>query len=137
VDAINSHHRPIAHLFCTQIGLRIFFIEPDPVGVLLDLLDRGIIALPVHDAVIVRRSEGRLPSLSCARSSRARRAWGEVEEEKAWRESCSALREIPLGLSWRVLLGLLLHGPTTRGWGSSSTCTAGWKLFRGISTHSP
>jgi hypothetical protein len=51
-------HRPIAHLFCTNIGFRDMFIESEIlVDVLLQLLDRGITALPVHDAVIVARSK--------------------------------------------------------------------------------
>jgi hypothetical protein len=42
------------HLFCTGIGFKLMFIESEClIDVLLALIDRSIVALPVHDAVIV------------------------------------------------------------------------------------
>lgn len=57
VDAIVRLHAPIAPLFFTGIGHRLQFIESEVlVAVLLGLKDKEIVALPVHDAVIVAES---------------------------------------------------------------------------------
>lgn len=54
---IAAHHRPIAHLFGTGFGMIGFFIESQIiVRSLLELMEMGITALPVHDCVLVPRS---------------------------------------------------------------------------------
>ena len=53
-DAIEKEHFRIAHMFYTGIGHYLQFLESQIlVEVLLKLIDNGIIALPVHDAVFV------------------------------------------------------------------------------------
>ena len=53
-DAIENEHSRIAHMFYTGIGHYLQFMESQIlVEVLLKLIDNGIIALPVHDAVFV------------------------------------------------------------------------------------
>ena len=53
-DDIEKEHFRIAHLFYTGIGHYLQFMESQIlVEVLLKLIDNGIIALPVHDAVFV------------------------------------------------------------------------------------
>ena len=53
-DAIENEHSGIAHMFYTGIGHYLQFMESQIlVEVLLKLIDNGIIALPVHDAVFV------------------------------------------------------------------------------------
>lgn len=57
VEKIRERHPKISHLFCTGVGHKLQFIESEIlVDVLLGLKDKGIVALPVHDAVIVRAS---------------------------------------------------------------------------------
>jgi hypothetical protein len=54
---IANAHSPIAHLFGTGFGMKGLFIESQViVKSLLDLIDVGITALPVHDCVIVPQS---------------------------------------------------------------------------------
>ena len=53
-DAIEKEHFRIAHMFYTGIGHYLQFMESQIlVEALLKLIDNGIIALPVHDAVFV------------------------------------------------------------------------------------
>ena len=53
-DAIENAHSRIAHLFYTGIGHYLQFLESQIlVEVLLKLIDKGITALPIHDAVLV------------------------------------------------------------------------------------
>ena len=53
-DAIEKDHSGIAHMFYTGIGHYLQFMESQIlVEVLLKLIDNGITALPVHDAVFV------------------------------------------------------------------------------------
>lgn len=55
---IRQAHPDIAHLFFTGVGFKAQFIESEIiVDVLLELKALGIVALPVHDAVVVPRSE--------------------------------------------------------------------------------
>lgn len=55
--AILLYHAPIAKLLLSEPGLRIMRKESDVlVDALLDLVERGITALPVHDALIVPAS---------------------------------------------------------------------------------
>ncbi|WP_158881343.1 hypothetical protein [Rhodanobacter sp. L36] len=57
VRIIQARHAPIAHLFGTGFGMTGFFIESQViVKSLLELMDMGIVALPVHDCVVVPRS---------------------------------------------------------------------------------
>lgn len=57
VAAIHSAHRPIAHLFGTGIGHKLAFREST---ILIEVLTRlrfmNIVALPLHDAVLVAQS---------------------------------------------------------------------------------
>jgi hypothetical protein len=73
VDAIAAHHPNIADYLGTGIGYRLMFLESEVmVEVLLRLLDRGITALPIHDAVMVpwsRREEARLVMASTYRDT--------------------------------------------------------------------
>jgi len=53
-DAIENEHSGIGHMFYTGIGHYLQFLESQIlVEVLLKLIDNGITALPVHDAVFV------------------------------------------------------------------------------------
>ncbi len=58
VQAIATKHSAIAHMFGTGIGYQLMFVES---VLLLDALEdlkaRGIVALPLHDSVLVGRSE--------------------------------------------------------------------------------
>lgn len=55
-QAIASKHHAIQHLFGTGIGLKTLFIESQVlVAVLLRLIDLNIVALPIHDAIIVAK----------------------------------------------------------------------------------
>lgn len=54
MDTIKTFHSPIADLFFLNKGMEVFFIESQIlVAVLLKLCDLNIIALPIHDAIIV------------------------------------------------------------------------------------
>jgi hypothetical protein len=58
IGTVNYHietaHKPIRDLLYKGIGMRLFYDESQIlIEVLMQLLDRGVIALPVHDAVIV------------------------------------------------------------------------------------
>ena len=56
VKAIRQRHAPVADYLPSLIGHRVQKIESDAmVGILLSLTDKGIVALPVHDGVIVRQ----------------------------------------------------------------------------------
>lgn len=55
--AARTRHAPIKHLFGTGLGIRLMFTESRIlVKTLLDLLDLGIIALPIHDGIMVPAS---------------------------------------------------------------------------------
>ncbi|MCF1708726.1 hypothetical protein L0V05_07855 [Tabrizicola sp. J26] len=57
VDALQREHPAIAHCFHTGIGHHLQFLESE---LLVELLTRcndiGLVALPIHDAIIVKRS---------------------------------------------------------------------------------
>lgn len=58
MDKIEEVHKPISHFFGTGVGLKIMFIESQIlVKALLDCIDNKIVALPVHDALIVSESD--------------------------------------------------------------------------------
>jgi hypothetical protein len=57
LEAICQAHAPIADHFFTGIGMNLMFRESEIlIDVLLEGLERGIIALPIHDAVLVPKS---------------------------------------------------------------------------------
>jgi hypothetical protein len=57
-ERIRAYHHPIAHLFGTGLAPRIQHIESTVlVRVLLQLRELGVVGLPIHDCVIVRRED--------------------------------------------------------------------------------
>lgn len=53
-QSILSFHAPVAHLLYSGIGLKVMFRESEiTVAILTRLMKMGIVALPIHDAVIV------------------------------------------------------------------------------------
>ena len=53
-NEILDYHNPIKHLFGIGIGLKIMFIESQIImSALLECKKQGIVALPVHDALII------------------------------------------------------------------------------------
>jgi hypothetical protein len=57
VAAIKERHAPIAHLFGIDLGMSLMFRDSEILLAVLELLiERKIVALPLHDAVIVQRS---------------------------------------------------------------------------------
>jgi hypothetical protein len=58
VAAIVEFHRPISHYFFTHVGLELMFRESQIlVDILLQLREMDVIALPIHDAVVVAQSK--------------------------------------------------------------------------------
>lgn len=58
IEAIRTAHHPVKHLFGTRIGHRLQNMESNIlVSILLELQGLNIPALPVHDCVIVPRSQ--------------------------------------------------------------------------------
>lgn len=59
--ALRQRHAPIKHLFGTGIGLGLTFTESRIlVHTLLDLMEQGVPALPVHDGIMVQSSKKEL-----------------------------------------------------------------------------
>lgn len=57
-EAICRHHAPLVPLFGTAQALRFQYLESQVmVSALLSLRDKGVVGLPVHDALLVRRSD--------------------------------------------------------------------------------
>lgn len=57
IRRISAFHAPVAHHFGTEIGHHLQFIESEVMmGVLLGLIDEGIVTLPIHDAVLAPSS---------------------------------------------------------------------------------
>jgi len=58
VSAIVDFHKPVSHYFFTRVGLELMFRESQIlVDILLQLQEMNIVALPIHDAVVVAQSE--------------------------------------------------------------------------------
>lgn len=56
-EAIAAHHPALVPLFGTGAGHHLQFLESQlMVNVLLELAERGIVGLPIHDGVIVQGS---------------------------------------------------------------------------------
>jgi hypothetical protein len=71
--AIKEKHAPIAHLFEQGHGLRFMRTESDLiVSVTLALIRRGVVALPIHDAVAVRGSDAETAKAAMERESKRR-----------------------------------------------------------------
>jgi hypothetical protein len=55
---IKERHAPIAHLLFTGIGFQVMYRESEIlIDALLALIDRGVVALPIHDALAVPASK--------------------------------------------------------------------------------
>ena len=58
IEALKAMHRPIAHAFHSDAGARLMTIDSDIAScVMTDLLNKGIVALPVHDSFLVPASQ--------------------------------------------------------------------------------
>lgn len=58
IDAIKEMHRPIADAFHSDAGARLMTIDSDIAScVMSDMLDKGVVALPVHDSFLVPASK--------------------------------------------------------------------------------
>jgi len=58
IEDIHSFHQPIAHLFGGQHGMKFMFMESEIlIDVLLELNNQGIVALPIHDGLLVKPSQ--------------------------------------------------------------------------------
>lgn len=56
-NILRQHYAPIAHHFGTRFGMGLMYLESTVIlRVLLTLLDAGIVALPIHDAIVVQQS---------------------------------------------------------------------------------
>jgi hypothetical protein len=54
---IKEFHKPIAHMFGGQYGMKFMFLESEVlIDVLLELNSKGIVALPIHDCILVKES---------------------------------------------------------------------------------
>lgn len=82
-ESILNHHQPISDLFGKGIGMQLMFIESQIlISALLECQSRGIVALPVHDALIVpfsRKAEVR--GIMLDSFMRIAHIEGSVEEE--------------------------------------------------------
>jgi hypothetical protein len=57
MSEIEEFHKPIAHLFGGQYGMKFMFLESEIlIDVLLELNSKGIVALPIHDCILVKES---------------------------------------------------------------------------------
>ncbi len=54
---IYAFHKPISHLFGSQCGMKFMFLESEIlIDVLLELNSKEIVALPIHDCILVKES---------------------------------------------------------------------------------
>jgi hypothetical protein len=54
---IKEFHKPIAHMFGGQYEMKFMFLESEIlIDVLLELNSKGIVALPIHDCILVKES---------------------------------------------------------------------------------
>jgi len=73
LEAIRRHHHAVADRFFTGVGVELMVDEADlMVELLLDLKARGIVALPIHDAVIVRQDRAEEAAAAMKRVFRSR-----------------------------------------------------------------
>lgn len=80
VERVLSHHSAIRPLLHSGFGMRGFFIESQILmRCLLDLMERGIVALPIHDCLVVP-----LPAACIAREMM----------QASFRETTGALRDV-------------------------------------------
>ena len=82
-DSINKIHQPIAHLFCKGIGLEMMLIESKILlRALSACIDHNIVALPVHDALIVAEEDADMTRAIMLEAFKAiTNVDGQVEEE--------------------------------------------------------
>ncbi len=82
-DEILAYHHPIKHLFGTGIGLELMFIESQILmTALLECKNQGIVALPVHDALIIAESnQEKAKELMLSSFRMITNTEGNVEEE--------------------------------------------------------
>lgn len=87
VEAMTARHRPIAHLFGTDVGIELMNTESRVLmAVLLDLADKGIPALPMHDGLNVRVSDREaVPAVMQAVSAKLLGVALPVKEKPIWR----------------------------------------------------
>lgn len=58
IEAIKTAHRPVAEHFGTGLGYYLMFLESQIlIAVLLELFNRGVYTLPLHDAVLVSKGK--------------------------------------------------------------------------------
>lgn len=87
VNAMTARHGPIAHLFGTDVGVELMNTESRVLmAVLLELADKGIPALPMHDGLNVKAS-GREEALETMQSVSAKLLGVAlpVKEKPIWR----------------------------------------------------
>jgi hypothetical protein len=86
IQAIKRKHEPIAPLFNKGIGFRLMRIESDMlISVVTILFKSGVTALPMHDAVLVARSQ-----------AETARAYMEAEFERRTGSRCAIVKvEVP------------------------------------------
>lgn len=54
LEAVEARHGPITSLFGTGVSLRLMYLESEVlVAILLRLRDLGVVALPIHDCLLV------------------------------------------------------------------------------------